>query len=638
MSKVIRSVQSKFTADISDFERQMQKLSKRIDKTADKLKAAGQKMSLYITAPILAIGGAMTKMAMDAVESENLFTESMGNMAADARHWSDQLSKSLGLNAYNIRKMVSTFNVMLGSMGIGEQSAYGMSKAMTQLAYDMASFYNLNVDEAFTKLQSGISGEVEPLKRLGIIVNETTVKNWALTNGIIKQGQQLSESQKIIARYNVIMEATSKAQGDMARTADSPSNQLRSLKEQATMAGISIGTKLLPVMQKLIKFGLSIVDTFTKLSPSMQTSIIVIIGITAAIGPLITGIGALSGALAFLIANPVVGLVALVAGLGVAAFAFGKFKDAQKEARDKTLEQTFAILEQKDALLQLNDAQIEDAYYKGRQQDYELMVRAQNIFDEMSRRTKDNNPMFLPPDQYVLNKKRIDELMKQYQEIGDQRQKLKKIYDVWENPEERNAARKSQQAEEMRRAIEEQKRLMKEMEGSAGAGSGIDEIKNKVKALGDELVSMTKKFTNFVGLFERAQNAPSISAGSWLNRLKKQVQQMTIWKTAMAALQGNKNVSPALLGHLQELGPEYAKQLQKLASASGSQLQQASSLYGQKLAIGSSAAVDVLGRKAAQDGKIDNWNFNITGFDFSNSEQIKKILRQMVKELKLAGV
>ncbi len=109
-------------------------------------------------------------MAMDAVESENLFEESMGGMADSAREWSKQLRKDLGLNEYEVRKNVATFNVMFDSMGISEDAAYDMATGMSQLAYDMASFYNLPTEEAFQKLQAGITGEAEPLKRLGILV------------------------------------------------------------------------------------------------------------------------------------------------------------------------------------------------------------------------------------------------------------------------------------------------------------------------------------------------------------------------------------------------------------------------------------------------------------------------------------
>ena len=182
--------------------------------------------------------------ANDVVESEELFSVSMGKMEASARAWSDSLSASLGLNAYDLRKNVGMLNVMFNSMGLGEQEAYDMSTSVVQLANDMASFYNLDTEEAFTKLRAGITGETEPLKRLGILVDEQTVAQYALKSGISKTGKELTQQQKLQARYGAIMEQTAKAQGDLARTMDSPTNQLRRLNAEFDMAKIALGQAL----------------------------------------------------------------------------------------------------------------------------------------------------------------------------------------------------------------------------------------------------------------------------------------------------------------------------------------------------------------------------------------------------------
>ena len=202
---------------------------------------------------ILGIGIASIKMAADAEESENLFVESMGNMGAATRRWSDAMADALGLNSFNIRKFVSVFNVMLKSMGLGETEATNMAKSLTELAFDMASFFNLKPAEAFQKLQAGITGEIEPLKRLGIIVNETQIKQSALNRGIIEQGQVLTETQKIQERYVVIMKQTTAAQGDLARTSDSITNVFRSLRSTIAQVAIEIGTEFIDVTKDAIK-------------------------------------------------------------------------------------------------------------------------------------------------------------------------------------------------------------------------------------------------------------------------------------------------------------------------------------------------------------------------------------------------
>jgi hypothetical protein len=137
---------------------------------------------------------------------------------------------------------------MFGSMGAGEEEAYEMSTSLTQLANDMASFYNIDTEEAFSKLQAGITGQTEPLKRLGILVDENTIKQYAMANGISKTGKEMTQTQKLQARYGAIMQQTMKAQGDLARTMDSPTNQLRILNNQFDQAKIALGQALQPAL------------------------------------------------------------------------------------------------------------------------------------------------------------------------------------------------------------------------------------------------------------------------------------------------------------------------------------------------------------------------------------------------------
>ncbi|WP_242864796.1 hypothetical protein [Youngiibacter fragilis] len=244
----------------------MDKAGAKMKAVGDKISSAGKTLSTAVTLPLVGIGTAATKMAMDAVESENLFEVAMGGVADDARKWSEETSKALGLNAYNVRSNMATYNAMLTSMGLASDESLKMSEGLTQLSYDMASFYNLNPEEAFNKLKSGISGEAEPLKALGILVNDTTVKTYAYTHGIAKQGEQLTEAQKVQARYGAIMEATKNAQGDLARTMDSPTNKIRAMKEQAQQIGIQFGQILIPILEKLIAVIKPLMDRFQGLS------------------------------------------------------------------------------------------------------------------------------------------------------------------------------------------------------------------------------------------------------------------------------------------------------------------------------------------------------------------------------------
>ncbi|HEX9156982.1 MAG TPA: hypothetical protein VF827_03120, partial [Syntrophales bacterium] len=259
---VIKADTAEGRAALEKFSAAMEKLGPEAEKSSTQASSGIMSMSgawklagaaaAAAGVAILATIGYATKLGMEAVESENLFNVSMGAMADEARKWSQELSDSLGLNEFELRKSVGTFNVMLSSMGLATDQAYSMSTSLTKLAYDMASFYNLKPEEAFDKLRAGISGESEPLKRLGIVVNETTTQIWALKHGLIAQGEEMSEQTKILARYGVIMDQTKAAQGDLARTMDSPANAIRILKSSVEELLTKLGMAFLPVLQSLV--------------------------------------------------------------------------------------------------------------------------------------------------------------------------------------------------------------------------------------------------------------------------------------------------------------------------------------------------------------------------------------------------
>lgn len=297
---IVKELAVKWVADMSGLNASIKRMDDAVDKSTKNIKdkygalinhmqTIGARMALGITGPLITAGGAALKFAVDAQESENLFEVSMGNMAGAARAWSNEMGKSLGLNAYEVRKNVGTFNVMLNSMGLAESKAYDMSKGMTKLAYDMASFYNLSNEEAFEKLSSGLSGEMEPLKRLGILVDEETVKQYAYRNGLAKTGEALTQTQKITARYGVIMQQTSKAQGDLARTADSPANQLKRLKNNATECAIQFGELLIPTLQRLTSIALAATNWLRGLDDGQRQLALGAAVVVGSIGPLVMG-------------------------------------------------------------------------------------------------------------------------------------------------------------------------------------------------------------------------------------------------------------------------------------------------------------------------------------------------------------
>lgn len=287
-----------FIVDMQRVQTVMQKTARSMTEQAERMQQAGRTMMLGLTAPLLLAGGSAVKAAMDVVESENLFAVSMGRMADAARAFSERLRRELGLNAYEVRRNVATFYQMLTAMGLSEKAAYDMATGLTQLAYDMASFFNLQPEEAFEKLRAGIVGETEPLKQLGILVDEATAQQVALARGLAKSGQELTQQQKVLARYLAIMEQTKNAQGDLARTLNSPTNQIRILTQQLDELQIAIGMALipmvqsaLPVLRSMAEQARAAAEAFGMLPAPIRNTALALGLLGVAAGPVVYGLG-----------------------------------------------------------------------------------------------------------------------------------------------------------------------------------------------------------------------------------------------------------------------------------------------------------------------------------------------------------
>jgi len=250
-------------------------------------------LSKLATAAILGIGIASVKIATDIEETENLFRISMGSMAEEAEAFAKDYSRSLGLFENDTKKALGTFQLMLTSMGIAEKESFQMSKQLVTLANDIASFRNQRPADVFLKLQAGITGEAEPLKRLGILVNDAIIKQLALEKGLLKvdkarkktiktqvngsikatqatkkNTRALTDAEKVTLRYDAIVKATTKDQGDMSRTLDDTANVFRAVISQIKRTGGTIGKELLP---QVTKAGIGIRDALKNNQDKFET-------------------------------------------------------------------------------------------------------------------------------------------------------------------------------------------------------------------------------------------------------------------------------------------------------------------------------------------------------------------------------
>lgn len=205
----------------------------------------------------------------DYQEDLNLFTASMGQYAKEAQEYAENVGEVMGIDPAKWMRNQGVFNTLLTGFGSVSDRAYLMSKNLTQLGYDISSFFNISVEDAMQKLQSGISGELEPLRRLGYDLSQAKLEQTALTLGIEKSVSAMTQAEKAELRYYAIMTQVTTAQGDMARSLDAPANQLRIFQAQLTQASRAIGNIFIPILQKILPIAIAVLRIVRELADAI---------------------------------------------------------------------------------------------------------------------------------------------------------------------------------------------------------------------------------------------------------------------------------------------------------------------------------------------------------------------------------
>ena len=222
-----------------------------VSTTAAKIaKAIG---SAFVVKQVIEFGKAAVGVASDLNEVQNVVDTTFGTEGAiRINEWARNAAEAFGESELQAKQFTSTLGAMFKSMGIGQADMEEMSMSLAGLAGDMASFYNLDPTEAFEKLRSGISGETEPLKQLGINMSVANLEAFALSEGITTAYNSMTQAEQATLRYQYIMSATADAQGDFADTSDSLANQQRILQLEIQTLAAEIGQDLMPIAQEIL--------------------------------------------------------------------------------------------------------------------------------------------------------------------------------------------------------------------------------------------------------------------------------------------------------------------------------------------------------------------------------------------------
>ena len=202
-------------------------------------------------------------------EDLNLFTVALGQYAAEAQNYAEKVSDVMGIDPAQWLRNQGVFNTLLTGFGDTAERAQLMSQNLTQLGYDISSFFNISIEDAMQKLQSGISGELEPLRRLGYDLSQARLEQTAMNLGIKESVANMTQAEKAELRYYAIMTQVTTAQGDMARTLEAPANQLHILQAQLTQAARAIGNIFIPALNAILPYAIAVAQVIREIANAL---------------------------------------------------------------------------------------------------------------------------------------------------------------------------------------------------------------------------------------------------------------------------------------------------------------------------------------------------------------------------------
>lgn len=309
-------------------------LSNQLKEIGNKMQSVGRSMTTKVTAPIVAGYTLASKYASDYEENLNKLDVAFGENSESVKEWANTARTAYGLSKVQATDAASAFGALGKGIGLTEKEAADMSTTLAGLSADLGSYFNVGVDESAKALEGIFTGESEALKKFGVVMTDTNLKQFAEDQGLV--WSEMSQTEKTMLRYNYVLEKTKDAQGDFSRTSDGTANSTKIFKASIQDLATAIGTNLLPIITPIIQKITELVNKFNELSPRTQ-KIITIIGLVVAaagpliliIGTLISSIGAIVGAIGMITA-PMLGIAAIIAVVIAAGIALYKNWDTIK--------------------------------------------------------------------------------------------------------------------------------------------------------------------------------------------------------------------------------------------------------------------------------------------------------------------
>ena len=270
-------------------EQKIKAAGQKMQEVGNKISSIGASLTTKFTLPIAAAFTAAGKSASDYEENLNKIDVAFGDSADEVKKWADTATKQFGLSKVAATEATAGFGALSKGIGLSEKSAAEVSTTLAGLSSDLASYFNTGTDVSAKALEGIFTGESEALKKFGVVMTETNLQKFAADHGMV--WKEASQSEKVMLRYQYVLEKTKDAQGDYSRTADGTANSFRTFQATLQNLATTLGQKLLPIITPIVQKITTIVEKFSNLSPQAQDLIVKIGLMVAAIGPLMQVLG-----------------------------------------------------------------------------------------------------------------------------------------------------------------------------------------------------------------------------------------------------------------------------------------------------------------------------------------------------------
>ena len=320
-------------SSLADADGELSSFRDKVSASGKKMMQAGAGMTAGLTVPIIGMGKSFVDAASDMAETSSKVQTLFGDQAAEIEAWAETSATSFGQSKKAALDAAGTFGNMFMQLGIGGQEAAGMSKNITELASDFASFHNTSPEEAIQAIGAAFRGEFDSVQKYVPTITAAAVEQKALQMGLKRSTGELTAQDKALATNALLFEGAGEAVGDFDRTSDGAANTNRKLGAEFADLRAELGEKLLPVYQRLQEMVKGLIDWFSGLTDGQQKLILIFGGVIAVVGPLVLLMGALATAVTA-VSWPVLAVIAGVAALTAAVIYAYKNWDWFKDAVD----------------------------------------------------------------------------------------------------------------------------------------------------------------------------------------------------------------------------------------------------------------------------------------------------------------